>query len=79
MLTASSPSPACEIQPERRRDHLLSAGDGDDGEDKTADGVLSEEELPESVTVGTDAPLESDDWYNILYNNTGVPNHGHGE
>ena len=48
----------------------------DDGEDKTADGVLSEEELPESVTVGTDAPLKSDDWYNILYNNTGVPNHG---
>lgn len=48
-----------------------------DGEnDDIADGVLSEEELPESVTVGTDAPLKSDDWYNILYNNTGVPNHG---
>lgn len=49
----------------------------DDGEEdqKTADGVLSEDELPESIT-GEGGPLDADDWYSILYNNTGVSNEG---
>lgn len=48
----------------------------DDGETSdTADGRLSGGELPESLT-GENAPLDENDWYSILYNNTGVPNAG---
>lgn len=49
----------------------------DDGETSdTADGRLSGGELPESLT-GKNDPLDEDDWYNILYNNTSIPNTGH--
>ena len=48
----------------------------DAGEGETiADGRLSGGELPESLT-GEDDPLDENDWYSILYNNTGVPNAG---
>lgn len=48
----------------------------DDGEaSNTADGRLSGDELGD-LPDGDKAPLESDDWYNILYDNTGVPNYG---
>lgn len=50
--------------------YLVETADDDGG---TADGKLSGDELPTSLT-GDDAPLEADDWYNILYDNTGVPN-----
>lgn len=50
------------------------ADDAGEGE-TTADGRLSGGELPESLT-GENAPLDENDWYSILYNNTGVPNAG---
>ena len=54
---------------------LQETADDGEGEEDLADGRLSGGELG-TLPDGEDAPLEENDWYNILYNNTGVPNYG---